>query len=159
MNPDEIARGEFFLEGAECGSNKVGSPGCMKSDVVIFRLQPINGADRDLDYPVARGHGETVELRTPVADPFELQNQLASLVLEIHCFEQRPCQPSLCPCHRDLAVSGLRRVNESVQHSHYQEINQRLARDGAGKSSREHVPYGREGWSPNEQRRNSSDEE
>ena len=159
MNPDEIARGEFFLERAECGSNKVGSPGCMKSDVVVFRLQPINGADRDLDYPVGRRHGETVELRTRVTDPFQLQNQLASLVLEILCVELRSSQSSLGPGYRALSLPGLGRVNESVQHCHYQEIDQRLARDGAGESSREHIAYWREGWSPNEERCNGSDEE
>jgi hypothetical protein len=159
MNPDEIARGEFFLEGAECGSNKMGSPGCMKSDVVVFCLQPINRVDWNLDYPVACRHGETVELLTPVADPFQLQNQLSSLILEILCVELRSRQPSLGPGYRALLLPGLGRLNESVQHCHYQEIDQRFARDGAGESSREHIAYGRKGGSPNEQRRNGSDEE
>src|SRR6266852_8235131 len=114
MNPHEIARGEFFLEGAECGSNKVGSPGCVKSDVVVFRLQPINRADGNLDHPIACRHGETVGLPTSVADPFQLQNQLPSPVLEILCVELRSRQSSLRLCHRDLALSGLRRVKESV---------------------------------------------
>jgi len=159
MNPDEIARGEFFLEGAECGSNKVGSPGCMKSDVVVFCLEPINRADGNLDYPVACRHGETVGLLTPVADRSQLQHQLASLVLEILCVELRSRQSSLGPVYRALSLPGLGRINESVQHCHYQEIDQRLSRDRVGESSREHIAYGREGWLPNEERRYGSDEE
>ena len=59
----------------------------------------------------------------------------------------------------ELPLSRLGRVNGGVKHGGCQQIDQRLGRDRAGESAREHVAKRREGGSPDEERSCRRDEE